>query len=77
MQSGNLVVDTKARKVFLGEKELRLTEIEFDILAALMEHQGQVLSIQWLMDNVVAGKNIWPTNIPNYIEWLHDKLNET
>jgi len=45
-----LSVDAAARRVFLTGREVTLTLLEFNILKALSEHAGQVLSRQQIMD---------------------------
>jgi len=37
-------VDRRARRVHVGEREVELTSKEFDLLACLVEHRGQVLT---------------------------------
>ena len=42
--SGDLVIDYDARQVFIGEKEIKLTQTEYNILALLSEHCGKVMT---------------------------------
>jgi len=41
LQVGELLVDTRARRAILGERELQLTAKEFDLLAALPPSRGR------------------------------------
>jgi DNA-binding response OmpR family regulator len=47
---GPLIVDPARREARLGDKLLELRSKEFDLLKALAEHQGMVLSRQQLLD---------------------------
>ena len=49
---GRLEVDRGAREVRLDGREVALTSYQFDLLAALAEHAGRVLSRERLMDLV-------------------------
>lgn len=51
-----LVIDYEARRVFLEGKEIKLTQIEYNILALLAEHQGKVLTYSFII------KSIWGYN---------------
>ena len=41
---GELVIDYDARRVFLGETEIKLTQTEYNIMALLSEHSGKVMT---------------------------------
>src|SRR5262245_10800432 len=47
-----LRVDTGARRVWVGEREVPLTEKEFDVLALLADDRGAVVTRERLMDEV-------------------------
>ncbi len=49
---GPLRLDTAARTATLGGRPLSLTAREFDLLAFLMRHPGQVFTREQLLDNV-------------------------
>ncbi|MHB8059602.1 MAG: response regulator transcription factor [Gaiellaceae bacterium] len=49
---GDLIVDTRARRALLGERELKLTAKEFDLLAALAGEPGAALTRRSLFENV-------------------------
>lgn len=42
--SGDLVIDYDSRQVFIGEREIKLTQTEYNILALLSEHCGKVMT---------------------------------
>lgn len=43
-RSGDLIINYDARKVYFENKEIKLTQTEFNILALLSEHFGKVLT---------------------------------
>ncbi|TAK13757.1 MAG: response regulator transcription factor [Anaerolineae bacterium] len=49
-------IDLGARRVWLHDSEIELTQREFDLLAALAEHAGLVLSREQLLENVWGGQ---------------------
>jgi len=50
--SGALSIDPQRRRVFVGENEVPLTPLEFDILISLAREPGVVFSRETLMDQV-------------------------
>ncbi len=49
---GDLTIDQSQRRVTMGEDEIALTQLEFDLLAFLASHPGQVFSRDHLMEKV-------------------------
>jgi DNA-binding response OmpR family regulator len=49
---GQLVVDFQARRVFLGEGEVRLTAHEYAVLADLARNAGTIRSIRGIFESV-------------------------
>ena len=45
-------IDTGSRKVWVDEQPVELTQTEFDLLVALAEHRGMVLSREQLLEKV-------------------------
>ena len=45
-------LDFAARRVFIGEQEVHLTKLEFNLLAALARHPGKVLTHSPLLREV-------------------------
>jgi two-component system KDP operon response regulator KdpE len=60
--SGELQVDLARRLVHVGGAEIRLTPLEFKLLAELAKHAGKVLTHRHLL------KEVWG---PNYTEDSH------
>ncbi|WP_369809271.1 response regulator transcription factor [uncultured Clostridium sp.] len=52
IEIGDLLIDTDTRQVWVGEKEIRLTPKEFDILELLAINKGIVLSIRKIYEKV-------------------------
>ncbi len=52
-ETGSLIIDYDARKVFFKNAEIKLTQTEFNILAYLSEHFGKVLTYSAII------KEIW------------------
>ncbi len=50
--SGELTVDLARRQVFVGGREVRLTPIEYKLLATLVKHAGKVLTHRQLLHEV-------------------------
>jgi two-component system KDP operon response regulator KdpE len=51
-ESGDLKVDLAARRVFAKGAELRLTPLEYKLLATLVRHAGKVLTHRFLLKEV-------------------------
>jgi two-component system alkaline phosphatase synthesis response regulator PhoP len=49
---GDVRVRPRARQVFKGGREVRLTRKEFDLLVFLVEHRGEVVTRERLLDEV-------------------------
>jgi DNA-binding response OmpR family regulator len=52
IEVGELRIEPAARRVFVGDEEVQLTQREFDVLVFLARHPGQVFSRNQLMDAV-------------------------
>lgn len=71
-----LVIDLVAREVMCAGKELNLTQTEFDLLAALVEHRGKVLSREQLVE-LIWGMDFMGEDrtVDSHIKNLREKLN--
>jgi DNA-binding response OmpR family regulator len=74
---GDLELDPAARTAYLGGRDLDLSRKEFDLLAVLMRHRGEVVTREDLMSRV------WDTNwfgstktLDVHIGWLRRKLGD-
>ncbi|MGN1418528.1 MAG: response regulator transcription factor [Acutalibacteraceae bacterium] len=43
-ESNGLVIDYDARRVFIGQTEIKLTQTEYNIIALLSEHSGKIMT---------------------------------
>ena len=65
MQFPGLTIDIGRRIAFCGDQQARLTSLEFDILAFLAKHPGQVFSYEQIYDRV------WRAPINSSLHSLH------
>ena len=72
---GELRIQLRARLVFRAGKEVRLTRKEFDLLRYLVEHRGEVITRDRLLDEV-WGYDQFPTTrtVDTHILRLRQKL---
>ncbi len=56
----DLSIDHSSRRVWVGTREVKLTRLEFDVLAFLFERQGRVVSFQILLQEV------WGQDAPGF-----------
>ena len=52
IELNGMVVDLKARRVFIGDEDIRLTRTEFALLAELAKHADEILSHDYLLSKV-------------------------
>jgi two-component system KDP operon response regulator KdpE len=55
-ESGGLVIDRAARRVTVEGREVRLTRLEYKLLATMARHAGKVLTHQLLLEDVWGPK---------------------
>ena len=48
----DLVIDFEKRKINLGEEEIHLTQIEYQLLTLLAENSGRVLTYRYIMNTI-------------------------
>src|SRR6266536_5198057 len=75
LQAGPLRLDRISRQVWQGEREIKLSYKEFDLLACLMHNAGVALSRDLLLERV------WGSEFPGsnrtidvHIRWLREKV---
>ncbi len=75
LRTGDLGLDLLRREVTRGEEKIRLSAKEFELLAYMMRHPGQVLSREQLLSGVWGFDYDPGTNIVGvYIAYLRRKL---
>ena len=77
LQVGKLTLDPASRMADFDGNPLDLTKREFDLLQALMENKGIVLTREVLLDRVWGYSYQGETNTPDvYIRFLRSKIDE-
>lgn len=73
----NIFVDIKKHEVYKKKKPVTLSETEFKVLVHLINHEGEVISRDQLLDEV-WGYDTYPTTrtVDNYILSLRKKLED-
>ena len=70
-----LVVDVEKREVTLGEREIKLSRKEFDLLSVMSAHPGRVFDRQSLLNRVWGEGNIVDDRtVDVHVRWLREKL---
>ncbi len=75
LSAGDVVLDLRTRKAYVGGREIELSAREFVLAETLLRHPGQVLSRQQLLSNVWGydfdpGSNV----VDVYVGYLRRKL---
>lgn len=77
LESGGLALDLIARRAYNGERELKLTHKEFDLLAELMRNAGAVLSRDLLLQKVWGYDYVGDSRtVDVHIRWLREKIED-
>jgi DNA-binding response OmpR family regulator len=72
---GELTIDFDRRMVTLGEEEIRVTYVEFEILGALARSPGRVLTRETLLEHVWGDSEYRdPRTVDVHIRHLREKL---
>jgi DNA-binding response OmpR family regulator len=74
---GKIVLERTARQVWRAGQPVELTQREFDLLQVLMEHCGQALPRQELLDMVWGEEWVGDTRtLDVHVRWLREKLED-
>jgi DNA-binding response OmpR family regulator len=75
IECGELTIDFDRRMVTLGEEEVRVTYVEFEILGALARSPGRVLTRETLLEHVWGDSEYRdPRTVDVHIRHLREKL---
>lgn len=79
LQLADLTIDTRRRVAHVRGQTLRLTRLEFDLLAALAEDPGRAFTRDELLEAVWHSSSDWqtPATVTEHIRRLRAKLAET
>ena len=70
-----LVIDDVSRKVFVDDKEVRLTPIEYKILKLLVLEKGKVLSVEEIYESIWHLRAVGADNtIAVHIRHIREKI---
>ncbi len=71
----HLQIDLTGRELVVGGKRVEVPAKEFDLLRVLIQHRGQVLSREQLLD-LVWGRDFFgdPRTVDVHIRWLREKI---
>lgn len=75
LKYNGIIVDLNARNVIYNDKKINLTQTEFDLLRILLEHKGNVLSREQLVE-IIWGIEFTGEDrtVDSHIKNLRDKL---
>jgi DNA-binding response OmpR family regulator len=71
---GNCEVDLDRREVRLGGEQVKLTHLEFELLAFLLGHPGRVFTRERLLREVWGQNTGSPRTVDNFVGQLRSKL---
>lgn len=75
LKAGDVVVDTAARRVWVGDNETRLSLKEYELLNTLLRNRGAVLSRDYLISQVWGIDFAGDTRtLDVHVRWLRQKL---
>lgn len=74
LRTGELVIDLRGRQVRVGERPVELTLTEFELLAFLARHPGQVFPRSELLEHLQNCGESWIRTIDTHIWNLRRKL---
>lgn len=73
--TGDLRVDLARRQVFLGDREVHLTPIEYRLLTTMIKHAGKVLTHKQLLKEVWGPDSVYETHyLRVYMAQLRRKI---
>ncbi len=70
-----IILDINQRLVYIKDRPMELTKLEFNLLQTFIEHQGQVLNREFLLENVWGSeKNTQKRTVNVAIKRLKEKI---
>lgn len=73
-QFGEFRLDAANRLLWLGEKQVSLTPKEFEVLLALVENAGRVLTKDELLETIWTDTFVEESTLARNVSWLRKKL---
>jgi len=75
LRAGDVQIDLVSRRVFLNDREIKLSHKEFELLATLMRNKGAVLSREFLITHVWGfdfDGDVRTVDV--HVRWLREKI---
>ena len=76
LRYGDVTIDLAQRTVQRGEQDVRMTHLEFELLAYLVRHPSEVLSRDRLLREVWGVRGGSPRTVDNFVAQLRGKLED-
>ena len=73
-QHGDFRVDLVLRRVSVGKKEIKLSPVQYDVLAALVRNAGRVVTHSQLMKQVWGDQDVTPESVRIFLHQLRHKI---
>jgi DNA-binding response OmpR family regulator len=73
----DLEVNVIDREVRRGERSIRLTAREFELLRVLLRHPRRIFSREHLLDRVWGERDVMPGCVDTYVSYLRAKIDAT
>jgi len=76
---GDVIIDTSARKAYIGEVLLDFTALEYRLLLTFAQNKGQMLSRAQILESIwdSAGNFVEDNTLTVYIKRLREKLGDS
>ncbi|MCX6360700.1 MAG: response regulator transcription factor [Armatimonadetes bacterium] len=74
IQVGDVAIDTGARQVTVGGREVHLTTREYTLLEALASHEGRPLTREYILERVWSDDESYSNTVDVYIGQLRRKI---
>ena len=78
LQAGNVIIDLDASRVYVGQKEIVFTALEYKILVLLFSNMGKTVTRENILDKIwdVAGNFVNDNTLTVYVKRIRAKLGE-
>lgn len=78
LQSGNIIIDLDANRVFINEQEVIFTALEYKIIILLFNNMGKTITREKILDKIwdAAGNFVNDNTLTVYIKRIREKLGE-
>lgn len=76
IQSGNVIIDLDASRVYIGENEVVFTALEYKILSLLFMNKGKTVSRDKILEKIwdLAGNFVNDNTLTVYIKRIREKM---